>query len=890
MNNVFLPHSQEINELIKVLNSTEKGLDDLEAKKRLEKYGFNEIKDKSAKSPLSILISQFKSIFVYILFTAAVISYLTEHAADAIVILIVILINALIGFAQEYKAENAVKALKSLIVPTAKVLRNNVLMQIDAKHLVPGDIIIIEEGDKIPADARIITATNFRTIESSLTGESSSVDKDIDALKSDTPIGDRKNMVWMSTLCVAGKGTAIVTSTGEQTAIGQIAYEIKNVKEEKSHFEQITDALAKQMGIIALFGSLIIFIVGYFINQIEFREIFLFSIASLVSAIPEGLPAMLTIVLALGASKMAQKKAVVRDLKAAETLGVVNVIATDKTGTLTQNVMNVEIIQLANGESFNITGEGWNTKGNFLQNNTNINIKDFNSLVKLLKISYLSNSSQIQYSEDKRNIIGDPTEAALKVLASKSKIIEDLNEEIVFDMNFSTDKKYRATIIKSNTSLELFVVGAPEILLKRSTNYLSNIEEQLDIQKQRELEDDIKKLSKQSYRVIGLAYKSISSSLNTIEDEVVKGLTFVGFVGMKDPARPEAKEAVLKAKRAGIRVIMLTGDHKDTAFAIAKEVGIADNNDQALTEEDLLNMSEEEFSLATKSVNVFARLTPYTKLRIAKELQQNGSVIAMTGDGVNDAPALKQADIGISMGIIGTDTAREASEIILTDDNFATIVKAIEEGRRVFNNVRRSSTFLVTTNVAEQITILLTILLKLPLPLIPAQILWLNLVTDGVSNIALATEQEHGTELKRAPRKRNEGILTKQTVLFVLAMSVVMMVLTFIFYTRYLPQGIEAARTVAFLCMSFTQLFNSFNLRSFSKSVFSLGIFSNKFLLYGFLLSVLLNIIAIYTPFFRNLLSFDYIEPVTVFTILILSSCVLWLGEVYKIILNKLRN
>lgn len=763
-------------------------------------------------------------------------------------------------------------------------------MQIDAKHLVPGDIIIIEEGDKIPADARIITATNFRTIESSLTGESSSVDKDINTLKSDTPIGDRRNMVWMSTLCVAGKGTAIVTSTGEQTAIGQIAYEIKNVKEEKSHFEQITDALAKQMGMIALLGSLIIFIVGYFINQIEFREIFLFSIASLVSAIPEGLPAMLTIVLALGASKMAQKKAVVRDLKAAETLGVVNVIATDKTGTLTQNVMNVEVVQLANGDKFNITGKGWTTKGDFLQNNANVNVKDFSSLVKLLKISYLSNSSQIQYSEDKKNIIGDPTEAALKVLASKSKIVEDLEEEIVFDMNFSTDKKYRATIIKSNTGYELFVVGAPEILLKRSAYYLNNKEEQLIPPKQQEFEDDIKKLSQQSYRAIGFAYKTVNSTLNTIEDEIVKDLTFVGFVGMKDPARPEAKDAVLKAKHAGIRVIMLTGDHKDTAFAIAKEVGIAGNNDQALTEEDLLNMSEEEFSLAAKSVNVFARLTPYTKLRIAKELQQHGYVIAMTGDGVNDAPALKQADIGISMGIIGTDTAREASEIILTDDNFATIVKAIEEGRRVFNNVRRSSTFLVTTNVAEQITILLTILLKLPLPLIPAQILWLNLVTDGVSNIALATEQEHGTELKRAPRKKNEGILTKQTVLFVFAMSVVMMVLTFIFYTRYLPQGIEAARTVAFLCMSFTQLFNSFNLRSFSKSVFSLGIFSNKFLLYGFLLSVLLNVIAVYTPFFRSLLSFDYIEPITVFTILILSSSVLWLGEVYKFILSRLRN
>jgi Ca2+-transporting ATPase len=882
-NSLILPHSKKLSQIYTELQTSEKGLSNLDANARLTHIGLNEIKDHTEKSILGILLAQFKSILIVILFAAAVISYLTNHVTDSVVILAVMIINAVIGFIQEYRAENSIKALKSLVVQSALVIRDGEVIQINAKNLVPGDVILIEEGNKIPADARLIEVDNFRTLESSLTGESVSVDKNTQILDAQISVGDRKNMTWMGTLCVAGKAKAVVVNTGESTLIGQIASDIKTIEKGDSHFKKITDILAKQMGVAAVIGSILIFFVGFFIHNNEFQEIFLFSVASLVSAIPEGLPAVLTIVLAIGANRMAKKKAIVRDLKATETLGIVDVIATDKTGTLTQNIMSIEKVVLPNGKEISITGKGWNPEGEFTVNEQQYSVQEDKELLKLLKIAYLSNSSQIKLNRKGADIIGDPTEAALKVMAFKANVENIITEKVIHDSAFSTDTKYRTTLVDVNDSTqELYVVGAPEILLKNSSYILKNGEaEKLNEAKIKEIENQIKSLSKQAYRVIGLAFKESST-------EQVDNLVFAGLTAMKDPARPEVIEAVADAKKAGIRVIMLTGDHKDTALAIAKEVGIAEKNEIAFTEAELNDLSKREFAKVVNQVNVFSRLTPNMKLRIAKLLQEQGHIVAMTGDGVNDAPALKQADVGISMGIIGTDTARESSEIILADDNFATIVRAVEEGRIVFNNVRRSSTFLITTNVAEQITILVTMLLGFPLPLLPGQILWLNLVTDGLGDFALAMEKNHRTALNQKPRKKNEGILTRKTIIFVIAMSVFMIILTLGFFVAYLDQGINTARTVAFLVLSFTQGFNVFNLRSFTKSLFTIGIFSNRLAIIDLVISILLTILAVYTPFFQNLLSFEYVDPSVFVLIFLLSSLIFWVGELYKFIQRRL--
>lgn len=876
-------HAISLEDLYYLLKTSEGGLTTEVANERLAKFGKNQIEEKGKINILSLLLNQFKSLLVAILLAAALISYLTDHLADAVVILLVIIINAAIGFIQEYRADRSIRALKKLLVLKSKVIRDGKLTQIDASNLVPGDIIIVEEGDKIPADARIIRYSNLRTIESSITGESLPVDKDDSVAPLNSSIGDRKNMLWTGTICVNGKAHALVVATGGNTVIGKIASKVQEIKDTKSHFSEITSKLSKQMGFIAILGSIIIFVVGFFIQKIEFSEIFLFSIASLVSAIPEGLPAVLTIVLAIGSYRMAKRKAIIRDLKISETLGIVNVIATDKTGTLTQNTMSIEEIYLPSKEKYIVTGKGWELKGKFLKDGKEDEVRD--NLKTFVTAGFLSNSSKIIHVNGGVEIIGDPTEVSFKVLGYKAGLDPDIEDEIIFDLPFSTEYKYRAQLTKDG---KVYIVGAPEVLLSL-TKKLAIDGKEVKIKEfdQKELLNQVKEMSQKALRVLAIGVIKLDEGTKEITHDDIKSITLLGLAGMKDPVRPETKEAVEKAIGAGIRVIMLTGDHKETALAVAKEINLQ-NSDIAYTEGELSQMNDSEFVKACLEVNIFARLNPETKLRIAKVLQENGYVLAMTGDGINDAPALRQADVGISMGMVGTDTAREASEIVLSDDNFASIVSAVEEGRLVFNNVKRASTFLITTNIAEQITILLTLFLGYPLPLLASQILWLNLVTDGINDFALSTEKSHGTVLKSRPRDKHEGILTKSTIWFVLVMSVVMVSLTLFFFTLFLDQGVDEARTVAFLCMSFTQLFNAINLRSFTKSIFKIGLLTNKFVFIAFIISGLLNILAVYYEPLRDLLSFAYVDPLTILLIFILSSFTLWIGEIAKMV-NSLR-
>jgi Ca2+-transporting ATPase len=890
-------HSIEPKKAIEILDSDINGLSEQEATQRREKFGPNEILEKKGDSPAILFLRQFKSFLIYILFAAAAISYYFNHMLDVYVILSVILINAAIGFIQEYRAEKAIGSLKKMIVLQAKVYRAGELMQIPASELIPGDIIFLEGGDKIPADARILEEKDFRTVEASLTGEALPISKFSETLPEKTSLADCKNMAWMGTYAASGEAKAIVVATGSQTAIGKIAKDLENIEDEPSHFEKKTKMLAKQMAFIAAIGACFVFIVGYFIRGFEFSEILIFTMASLVSATPAGLPAVLAIVLAVGAHRMAKRNAIIRRLPATETLGVVNTIITDKTGTLTENTLDVEKIILPGEDEFEVSGNGWEPEGDFLQKESIIFPLENRHLSKLLHIGAICNNARLIKKDGSEGyqIIGDPTEAALVVLAEKAGIKKEvlLEKELrLDDLPFNPERRVRASLVRMpDGSEEIYLVGAPEDVIKRSEHILiADSVEDLDDEKRKRLHENIAHLSRKAMRVLALAYRKTHKSGQKLSEDELDGLVIVGLVGMRDPIKQGVQEAVGKAHRAGISVIMATGDHKETAVAIAKEIGIIlphAAHPYAYTGEELSELSEKEFDKVIREARVFARLTPTMKLNIAESLQKQGLVVAMTGDGVNDAPALKKADIGISMGIMGTDVARESSEIILADDNFASMVNAIEEGRIVFRNTKQASSYLVTTNFAEQATIISTLFLGLPLPLTATQILWLNLVTDGVSVIPIAAEPGHNDVLDEPPRKAKEDILSKDILPFVALMAVTMLIIVVSIFYTFSEQGLEKARTGAFAAMAFTQLFNVLNMRSLKYSVFKIGIFSNKYIVVGLAVSVILQLLALYHPFIQNIFGFASLSALELISIIAICSSVLWLGELYKFIKGR---
>ena len=879
-------HTKTKNQIFQEFETSENGLTQEQAKKRLAKFGLNKISKKKKTSQIFIFLKQFNSPLIYILFVAMVISFVFDHLIDAYVILAVVLINGGIGFVQERKAERAIDALQKLIISYAKVYRNNQIMKIPSKEVVPGDIIFLEEGDKVPADARVFEMKNFRTQESSLTGESFPEEKNLKILEESVTLSDRTNMVFMSTLVVSGEAKAIVVATANKTEIGRVAESIQEIVQPRMHFNEKVNQLAIQMAIFAGIGAVLIFLIGFFVNKLEFFEIFLFTIASLVAGIPEGLPAVLIIVLAIGARRMAKRNAVIRHLPAVETLGVATVIATDKTGTLTQNSITVEKI-ITSDQEFSVTGNGWQPLGRFFQNKTPINPLKNSVLKKLLFISTLCNKGNLLRKNGEYEITGDPTEVALLVLGKKAGLDKQkLDEKVIDDFAFSSDLKFRASLVRSPLNKKhLCVVGAFETVLKNSSYFIQS-------NKKIKLNDKIKeaflvkaeKLAKKGMRVLALAYRDLPNNANSASKDLVNNLTFVGLVGMKDPPRPEIKQAIEKAKNAGIRIIMKTGDHKETAIAIAKEIGLVKGKVQALTEKDLTKLSEEEFKEAVKNVEIFARVTPKMKSKIIKTLQEQGEIVAMTGDGVNDAPALKGADIGIAMGIIGTDVARESSEMILADDNFASIVNAVEEGRIVFQNVRQTSFFLITTNVAEHITIVSSLAIGLPLPMLPIQILYMNLVTGGVVDVTLAMEPGHNDVLNEPPRDKNERILNKELIPFLILMSGLMVLGTIPLFKYFLSDGLDKARTVVFVSMSMFQLFNVFNMRSLKKSLFKIGIFSNKWLTWGLIVSFLAMLGTIYLPWIKDVFQFVPLTLAEFGLITLIASSVLVVGEIYKLV------
>lgn len=888
--NIF--HTETVEETFKSLDSGPDGLSKKEAGERLLKSGLNELPPTKKIRPSLIFLKQFNSVFIYILFGAALLSFLLNHIVDVYVILAVIFFNALIGFFEELRAENAIEQLKKILVLFAKVYRGGELLRIPASKVVPGDVLFLEEGDKVSADARLIEVNNLRTNEASLTGESFPVNKNTDELDQSTSLADQKNMVWMGTVVVSGEAKAVVTATGAGTAIGQVAESITEVKRPKSHFEKKTKELAFQMGIIAVAGAGITFLMGFFIRGLELSEIFIFSVALLISVIPEGLPAVMAIVLAIGAYRMAKRRAIIRHLPAVETLGVATVIATDKTGTITKNSMMVEKIIVAEREEITVSGNGWDPSGSFFKGNESIHPLRHKDLSKLLHIAAVCNKGKVFKTDDHYEIIGDPTEAALAVLAEKAGLQKDvvLDEEPILDeLPFNSDRKYRA-VLTQNEKKNIYIAGAFEKILDLSSHSLQDGRRvALTHSRRQQILYSAENLAAEGLRVLALGFREIPAKTEKILPNLMKQLIFVGVVGMIDPPRPEVKDAIARAKQAGLRVIMKTGDHKKTAVAIAREIGLIDPDIKlekvVLTEDDLTNLLKlggGEFEEAVRTIPIFARVSPKMKLKIVETLQKQGEIVAMTGDGVNDAPALKRADIGIAMGVIGTDVARETSEMVLADDNFSSIVDAIEEGRIAFTNIRQTSFYLITTNIAEGITIIGTLLLFLPLPLLPIHLLWLNLVTDGIPTVGLAMEQGHHHELSEKPRSVEEKILSKEVVPYILLVAGLMVAGTVVIFFLYLPQGLEKARTVAFTVMAFFQLFNVLNMRSLKSSVFKIGFFTNKFINLTLLAAIAVQVAVIHIPFLQKAFRFESLSLNEWLMIIALTSSVFWFGELYK--------
>ena len=855
-------HNLTSEEAITKLNSSRSGLSEEEATNRLHRYGPNELTEKGKRPTILVFLRQFASPLIYILLAAALIEFIVmRKPTDASVILAVVFINAIIGFVQESRAERAMEALKRLTVPQAKVLRKGGVVHSPASHLVPGDVIVLEAGDKIPADARLIEAASLSVDESILTGESVPVEKFTGAMEGEAAVADMGNMAHTGCAVVNGRGVAVVTATGMNTEIGKISAQVQEVKPPPTPLQRNIARLGRYIGIVVLAIIVVLIIIGV-AKQYTFDDMFTLAVAAAVSAIPEGLPVMVTVVLALGMRRMARRHALIRKLPAVETMGAVTVICSDKTGTLTESEMTSRQIYLPH-RTIEISGVGYRPEGEFLENGQRLEPAKDEDLLLALRISALCNDSTLKSDGDKHQLLGDPTEGALLVAALKAGLDQKtLQQEQprLAELPFLSEKRYMATLHPDyhqdgkDGKAVVYVKGAVDRVLAMCSKVLENgISLEMTPEKMADIENKNLEMATKALRVMALAYAESSPAPEQLSHERLDGsLTLVGLIGMIDPPRQEAKQAIVDCKRAGIKVVMITGDQKATAVTIAQELGLPAG--EAVTGLELDKISDQDLSVRIEAISIFARVEPLHKLRIVNALKSKGYTVAMTGDGVNDGPALRSADIGIAMGIKGTDVAREASDIILTDDNFASIVSAVEEGRVIFSNIRRSVFYLLSTNVGELFTWTLAILAGIPLPIVAVQILWINLVTDGVCTIPLGLEPKHSNVLEERPRRAKAGIVYSGMLVRIAFVALFMAIGTFFIFRWELPRvGLDEARTIAFTMLVAFQWFNALNARSDQQSIFKLGFRSNRLLLGAIGLAVLLQVMVIYMPPFQTL-------------------------------------
>jgi P-type Ca2+ transporter type 2C len=847
-------HRLSPEDTLKQLDSSNKGLSAGEAKRRLNEYGPNELKA-AAKTPLIIeFFKQFMSPLIYVLLIAVIISAVMHHYLDAAVIMVILFVNAIIGLVQENRAERAMEALKEMASPKAKVRRENQIDILPTREVVPGDILVFEMGDKVPADIRLIEASNLKVNESSLTGESVPVDKHIAAVSADAAISDRKNMLYMSTIITSGRATGIAVKTGMETEIGKIATGIQEAKVEETPLQKNISGLGRFLVFLFLGVCALLLIIGL-LKGLGWLDMFILAVAAAVAAVPEGLPAVVTIVLAIGMHAMARHNAIVRKLVAVETLGSATVICSDKTGTLTLNQMTVHRMY-ADGHFVEVSGEGYEPAGEFNVNGQSINPESDRSLDLLLKIGALCNDSTLTRSNQHHVIIGDPTEGALVVSAAKAGLNkEELAKTYprLAEISFESEKQYMATLHRVGGKQVVYVKGSIEKMLSFCRSRLKDGQvvplEQKDNQ---EIMAATAAMAGEALRVIAMGYVENPHDLESLEESHLKGRTvFVGLAGMADPPRPEAIEAVKACKLAGIKVMMITGDYKLTAESIARQIDLPPG--KTVTGAELQKMSDSELDKEINGISVFARIEPLHKLRIVNALKSQGHVVAMTGDGVNDAPALKAADIGISMGITGTDVAKEASNMVLTDDNFASVVSAIDEGRAIFNRLRNVLFYLMNTNIAELLALIASIGFIGKAPLLAVQILWVNLITETAGAIPLGLEPKFGDELRQPPRDPSVGIIFPGLFIHTIVVAVIMgagIVGIFLWAETRMP--LAEAQTLAFCSLVAFRWFIAFSARSDEYTIFKLGAFRNKPLVLIICGSVLLQMAVIYVPFLQK--------------------------------------
>lgn len=842
-------------------SDVDRGLSEEVAAQRLGEFGLNRLLEVGRVPAWRQLASQFTEFMVLVLVGAAIVSGVLQEWIDAVAILAIVVLNALLGFVQQYRAERALEALKKMAAPLATVIRDGNLRSIPAEELVPGDIIALVMGDLVPADARLLETHLLEVDEASLTGESVPVKKKADVVLPDAcPLADRRNVVYSSTVVTYGKGTAVVTDTGMDTELGKIAHLVQTMGREETPLQRRLEEVGK----LLVYGCLAIVVVVFGLGLwrgVPAVQMFLTAVSLAVAAIPEGLPAVVTIALALGVRRMVQRNALIRKLPSVETLGSATVICTDKTGTLTQSVMTVRKIGLLD-RVVDVTGDGYAPHGEFRSDSGSVDRND-QDLQLALKIGVLCNNAGLTRDDEtgsRWNAVGDPTEAALLAAAAKAGLWRaDLEAEhrMLKELPFDSNRKRMTTIWREpRGAVTAYVKGAPDVVLGLCTHV------QADGSARRATPEDKDRLlalnnhfADEAMRVLAVAYRSVEDEVDEPSiEEVEQNLVFAGLMAMKDPPRLEAKEAIATARRAGLEVVMITGDHKATAVAIAKELDLYRDGDIALTGAELDEIDDQRLGEIVEQVRVYARVSPEHKLRIVRAWESWGHIVAMTGDGVNDAPALKEADIGIAMGITGTDVSKEASDMILTDDNFASIVSAVEEGRAIFDNIRRFIHYLLSCNIGELLAMFLASLLGLPLPLLPIQILWVNLATDSLPALALGVEPAEPGGMDRPPRPPDEGVITRRMATMMGIQGVIIGLLTLgAFAIEYylVGGGVERARVMAFSTTIFAQNIHAFNVRSNRFSVFQLGLFTNRWLVAAFGAVILSELAVIYVPFFQ---------------------------------------
>ena len=892
MQNKWFNESAE--ETCKILETNfNNGLNVEEVSERQKKYGLNELEAKKKKTLFQKFLEQFKDFMIIVLIISAIISGIIgviegEGITDTLIILVVVIVNAIIGVMQENKAEKSLEALQKLSSHVAKVVRNGKLQVVQSRELVPGDIVVLETGDYVPADLRLFESVNLKAQEAALTGESVPVEKITEIINNDEiGIGDRKNMVFSSSLITYGRGKGIVTSTGMNTEVGKIAGIINETIDTETPLQIKLNKLGKTLGIVALVICAIIFGIGLLYGK-EPIHMFMTAVSLAVAAIPEGLPAVSTIVLAIGVQRMVKRNSIIKKLPAVETLGSATVICSDKTGTLTQNKMTVQKIFYS---------------GNIIDVD---DIKDINNdLEKLIYTAMLCNDTKISENNE---LTGDPTETALVDLGFKLNFKKSIYEDMprTFEIPFESDRKLMTTVNKVNDKYIVYTKGGVDELLNRCINYVENSEIKNDLESYKKIiSNNNENMAKEALRVLAFGYKELYHKPNKEELENLESdLTYIGMVGMIDPPRIEAKDAVKKCKTAGIKPVMITGDHKITAIAIAKELGILNNESEAITGSELEKMTQEELTKNIRNYSVYARVSPEHKVRIVKAWQANGEIVAMTGDGVNDAPALKTADIGCAMGIVGTDVAKEAADVILTDDNFSSVVAAVEEGRRIYDNILKAIQFLLSSNVGEIIALFVAILITPILahvfgisdisglePLLPIHILWINLVTDSLPALALAVDPAAKNIMEREPLKQGKGIFTKGMTMRIIYQGIMIGIITIIAFIIGLAttnstdaERIKAGQTMAFCVLALSQLVHIYNIRDNKKSIFKSNIFNNSKLILATIASAALMFIILFIPGLREIFGIALLPKENILEVILLVLSPILIVEIAKLL------